>query len=129
MFGKVRDMSYVPAGLMGFDYRPAKSVWEVSRPIRKWPESHRALDRRPGKNDLVVVDDGKSITLKVDYYESRKVGRDGCRTLSCPLRQAPRSVLPPGGLDECHVRAHERAVSLDSWPRDQSTHARLAVGS
>lgn len=77
MFGKVRDMSYVPAGLMGFDYRPAKAVWEASRPIRKWPEYHRALDRRPGKNDLVVVDDGKSITLKVDYYEVAKWDETG----------------------------------------------------
>ena len=72
MFGKVCDMSYVPAGLMGFDYRPAKAVWEASRPIRKWLESHRALDRRPGKNDLVVVNDGMSITLKVDGYEVAK---------------------------------------------------------
>jgi hypothetical protein len=77
MFGKVRDMSYVPAGLMGFSLESAKAVWESSRPIRKWPESHRALDRRPGKNDLVVVKEDGAVVLKVDYYEVAKWDETG----------------------------------------------------
>ena len=69
MFGKVRDMSYVPAGIMGFSFDTAKVAWETFRRVRGWPESHRSLDRRPGKNDLVAVNNGESITLKVDHYD------------------------------------------------------------
>lgn len=69
MFGVHRDMSSVPAGIMGFSFDTAKVAWETFRRVRGWPESHRSLDRRPGKNDLVAVNNGESITLKVDHYD------------------------------------------------------------
>lgn len=77
MFGKVRDMSYVPAGLMGFSFDAAKVAWETFRRVRGWPESHRALDRRPGRNDLVVVKEDGAVVLKVDYYEVAKWDETG----------------------------------------------------
>lgn len=77
MFGKVRDMSYVPAGLMGFSFDTAKVAWETFRRVRGWPESHRSLDRRPGKNDLVVVKEDGAVVLKVDYYEVAKWDETG----------------------------------------------------
>lgn len=69
MFGKHRDMSRVPAGIMGFSLNAAKVAWETFRCVRGWPESHRSLDRRPGRNDLVAVNNGDSITLKVDHCD------------------------------------------------------------
>lgn len=77
MFGKHRDMSSVPAGIMGFSFDTAKVAWETFRRVRGWPEFYRALDRRPGRNDLVAVNNGESITLEVDYYEVAKWDETG----------------------------------------------------
>lgn len=124
MFGKVRDMSYVPAGLMGFSFDTAKVAWETFRRVRGWPESHRSLDRRPGKNDLVVVKEDGAVVLKVDYYEVAKWDETG--VVLYPVRSDKH-------LDVfCHVMgwrdvAYERKNGLYLLSLGRSIHRRTYV--
>jgi hypothetical protein len=124
MFGKYRDMSSVPAGIMGFSLDAAKVAWETFRRVRGWPESHRSLDRRPGKNDLVAVNNGESITLKVDYYEVAKWDSTG--VVLYPVRSDKH-------LDVfCHVMgwrdvAYERENGLYLLSLGRSIHRRTHV--
>lgn len=124
MFGKYRDMSSVPAGIMGFSFDTAKVAWETFRRVRGWPESHRSLDRRPGKNDLVVVKEGGAVVLKVDYYEVAKWDETG--VVLYPVRSDKH-------LDVfCHVMgwrdvAYERKNGLYLLSLGRSIHRRTYV--
>lgn len=124
MFGKYRDMSSVPAGIMGFSFDTAKVAWETFRRVRGWPESHRSLDRRPGKNDLVVVKEDGAVVLKVGYYEVAKWDETG--VVLYPVRSDKH-------LDVfCHVMgwrdvAYERKNGLYLLSLGRSIHRRTYV--